>query len=167
MRNPGFQIMGYIPLMRYLLLALLTLAPCFGCIVAVKDNGPHDDPPPPPPPPPPSTTRVVVAGPVSESFTLRYAPKTPEMYEAIRKACGRLNIKINDTHQPGNNDNWTVTGFHSNGYFDLHIYINRHDHKSQTTVTVKSGRYNDQQCREWTRRIHSEIGKQLGQDGKN
>ena len=157
--------MGYSPLMRYLLLALLTLAPCFGCIVAVKDGGPPDDPPPPPPPP---RERVVVAaGPASESFTLRYGPKTPEMYDAIRKACTKLNIKVSDTHTPGSNDNWTVTGFHANGYFDLHIYINRHDHKSQTTVTVKSGRYNDQQCREWTRRIHSEIGRALGEDGKN
>jgi hypothetical protein len=158
--------MGYSPVMRYLILALLAIAPCFGCIIAVKDNGdapPPDDPPPPPPP----ATRVVRVEPASESYTLRYVLKVPEVYEGIRKACGRLNIKISDTHTPGSNDNWTVTGHHANGYFDLHIYMNRHDHRSQTTVTVKSGRYNDQQCREWTRRIHSEIGRQLGQDGKN
>ena len=98
---------------------------------------------------------------------LRYVPRVPEVYAAIRKACDRLNIKVSDTRTPGSNDNWTVTGFHANGYFDLHIYLNRHDHRSHTTVTVKSGRYSDQQCREWTRRIHSEIGRQLGEDGKN
>lgn len=163
---PVLQIMGYSPLMRYLLLALLTLIPCFGCIIAVKDDGaPPDDPPPPPPP----RERVVVAAPQhsSESYMLRYVKTVPEVYAGIRKACERLNIKVTDTHTPGSNDNWTVTAHHANGYFDLHIYMNRHDHRSQTTVTVKSGRYSDQQCREWTRRIHSEIGKQIGQDGKN
>ena len=158
--------MAYTPLMKYLLLALVAVVACSGCIIAVKDDG-SAPPPDDPPPPPPSNTRVVVAGPASESYMLRYVKTVPEVYAGIRKACERLNIKVSDTHTPGSNDNWTVTGHHANGYFDLHIYMNRHDHRSQTTVTVKSGRYSDQQCREWTRRIHSEIGKHIGQDGKN
>jgi hypothetical protein len=147
--------------MRYVLLALLTLVPCVGCIVAVKDDGsPADDPPPPPP------TRVVVAGEASESFMLRYGADVPVVYDAIVKGCARLNIKITDTHKPGSGNNWTVTGYHGNGSFDLSIYMYRRDHKSQTTVTVRSGRFSEQQCREWTRKIHSEIGSQLGEDGR-
>lgn len=157
--------MTYTPVMRYLLLASL-LAAGSGCIIAVKDDGaPPNDPPPPPPP---AEARVVVVDqPASESFMLRYVKKVPEVYDGIRKACAKLNIRITDTNTPGSNDNWTVKGFHANGWFDLHIYMNRHDHRSHTTVTVKSGRYNDSQCREWTRRIHAEIGRQIGEDGKN
>lgn len=154
--------MAYTPAMRYLLLAILALAPCSGCIVAVKDDGAAPEPPPPQP-----SAQVVVAEGASESFMLKYTKDVPEIYEAIRKSCQRLNIKITDTHQPGSGNNWTVTGYHSNGSFDLQVYLYRRDHKSQTTVTVKSGRYGVQQCREWTRRIHAEIGSQLGEDGRN
>ena len=157
--------MGYSPHMRYLILATLTLMPCFGCIVAVKDDG--SAPPPNEPPPPPPPTRVVVAGEASEAFMLKYKAQVKDVYEAFRKACVRLDIKISDTNQPGSGNNWSATGFHSRGTFDVSIYLYRRDQKSQTTVTVKSGRFGEQQCREWTRRIHSEIGSQLGEDGRN
>jgi hypothetical protein len=149
--------------MRYLLLALLVLVPCCGCIVAVKDDGSAPSEPPPPPPP----TRVVVAGEASESFALKYVKDVPLVFEAMQKACARLNIKITDTNKPGSGNNWTATGYHANGSFDFNIYMHRRDHKSTATVTVKSGRFGEQQCREWTRRIHAEIGSQLGEDGRN
>lgn len=150
--------------MRNVLLALLILAPCSGCIVEVKDDGtPHD----PPPPPPPSNTRVVVVEGASEAFMLKYTKDVPEIFEAYRKACLRLNIKITDSNKPGSGNNWTAAGYHASGSFDVSIYLYRRDHKSQTTVTVKGGRMSEQQCREWTRRIHAEIGSQLGEDGRN
>ena len=156
--------MAYTPLMRYLLLAILTLVPCFGCIVAVKDDGsaPPSEPPPPPPP-----QRVVVVGEAQESLALKYVKDVPLVYEAFQKACARLNIKITDSNKPGSGNNFTASGFHANGSFEFSIYMHRRDHKSTATVTVKSGRFGDQQCREWTRRIHAEIGTQLGEDGRN
>ena len=156
--------MAYTPPMRTLMLAILALAPCAGCIVEVHDDGSAKDAPPPPPANPPAV--VVVEG-ASEAFMLKYTKDVPEVYEGFKKACVRLNIKISDTHQPGSGNNWTASGFHSSGTFDVQIGLYRRDHKSQTTVTVKSGRFSEQQCREWTRRIHVEIGKQLGEDGRN
>lgn len=159
-RNARPPPMAYTSLMRYLLLALL--AASSGCVIAVKDNNsPPDDPPPAPPP----GTRVVVAE-ASETFMLKYRKRVPEVYEGIKKACDRLGIKLTSASTPGD-DNWSVKGYHANGSFDLHFYLNRHDHKTQTNVTVKSGRYTQFQCREWTRKIHTEIGKQLGEDGFN
>lgn len=156
--------MTYTPLMRTLLLALLVLAPGVGCIVEVKDDGTA---PPPNPPPPATTTKVVVVEGASESFMLKYTKDVPVVFDAFQKACLRFNLKITDSNKPGSGNNWTATGYHANGTFDFSIYLYRRDHKSQTTVTVKSGRFNEQQCREWTRRIHAEIGSQLGEDGHN
>lgn len=157
--------MAYTPFMRYLLLTLLTLAPCFGCIVAVKDDG--SPPPPPPQSPPPGTKVVVVEGGGTDAFMLRYGADVPLVFDALQKACTRYNIKITDTNKPGSGNNWTATGYHGNGWFDLQVFMHRRDHKSQTTVTVKSGRWSDVQCREWTRKIHSEIGNNLGEAGRN
>jgi hypothetical protein len=111
-------------------------------------------------------TAVVVEG-ASEAFMLKYTKDVPEVYEASKKACVRFNIKISDTKQPGSGNNWSATGFRSSGSFDLQITLYRSDHKSQTTVTVKSGRCSEQQCREWARRIRTVIGSQLGEDGRN
>jgi hypothetical protein len=149
--------------MKTLLLALLALLPCSGCVMEVHDDGSA----PPPAPAPANGTAVVVVEGASEAFMLKYTKDVPEVYEAFKKACVRFNIKISDTKQPGSGNNWSATGFHSSGSFDLQIYLYRRDHKSQTTVTVKSGRLSEQQCREWTRRIHAEIGSQLGEDGRN
>jgi hypothetical protein len=148
--------------MRYLLLASLVAA-CSGCIIAVKDDGspPADEPPPPP------AAAVVEGGPPSESFMLRYDKDVPEIYEGIRKVCEGLRIRITDTNKPGSGNNWTLKGYHETGRFDLQVYLYRRSHKSQTTVTVTSGRFSAQECHEWTRRIHSEIGKQIGEEGRD
>ena len=156
--------MAYTPHMRILLLALLALVPCCGCIVEVKDDG---TPPANPPPPATTTTKVVVVEGASEAFMLKYTKDVPLIFEAFQKACVRLNMKITDSNKPGSGNNWTASGYHANGTFDFTIYLYRRDHKSQTTVTVKSGRFSEVQCREWTRRIHAEIGTQLGEDGRN
>lgn len=154
--------MTYTSGMRILLLALL--AASSGCVIAVDGDGnPHEEPPPPPP----ANTAVVVVEPASEDFMLKYRKRVPEVYEGIKKAAGRLNIKLTDAHTPGD-DNWRIKGYHASGGFDLEITMNRHDHKTRTTVTIRStGRANQFQCREWTRRVHAEIGKQIGEDGFN
>lgn len=152
--------MAYSSAMRILLLALV--AATSGCII-VKD----DDPNSPPPPPPPQESVVVAAEPESEAFMLKYRKRVPEVYEGIKTAAARLNIRLTDAHTPGD-DNWTIKGHHASGSFDLQIYMNRHDHKTQTTVTIRSnGRFTQFQCREWTRKVHSEIGKQIGENGFN
>ncbi len=145
------------------MLAILALAPCAGCIVEVHDDGTA----PPPAPAPANGPAVVVVEGASEAFMLKYGKDVPEVYEAFKKACVRFNIKITKTHQPGSGNNWTASGFHGSGTFDFELYLYRRDHKSQTTVTIKSGRLSEHQCREWTRRIHAEIGSQLGEDGRN
>ncbi|HZE98559.1 MAG TPA: hypothetical protein VE981_16115 [Planctomycetota bacterium] len=150
--------------MRTLILALLALAPCCGCVIAVHDDG---SAPPAEPAPAQPTPVVVVDGPASEAFALHYGADVPVVFEGIQKACARLNIRISDTDKPGSGNNWRVKGFHANGWFDFEIFMHRRDHKSQTTVTVQSGRFTVQQCREWTRKIHSEIGRQIGEDGRN
>lgn len=151
--------MVYASGMRTLLLLAL-LAATSGCIIVTDDGGPRSEPDPAPPPQ--QTTVVVAQGPESESFMVKYKPRVNEVYEGIKKACGRLNIKLTDAHTPGD-DNWTIKGFHTAGWFDLEIYLNRHDHKTQTNVTIRSGRLNQFQCREWTRKVHGELGRQLGE----
>jgi hypothetical protein len=131
-----------------------------GCIVHV-DKDPntravHEEPAPPPPPSSGKTE--------SESYTLKYKQRVPDVYEGIKKACGRLNFRITKADTPGD-DNWNIRGYHSGGGYDLHIYMNRHDHKARTTVTVSSARFDQLHCREWTRRLHAEIGKQIGEEG--
>jgi hypothetical protein len=157
--------MAHTPPMRTLMLAILALVPCAGCVVEVHEDG--TSPPPTAAPAPADGPTVVVVEGGSEAFMLKYTKDVPEVYEGFKKACVRLNIKISDTHQPGSGNNWTASGFHSSGTFDVQIGLYRRDHKSQTTLTVKSGRFSEQQCREWARRIHAEIGKQLGEDGRN
>ncbi len=147
-----------------LLLAIALVVPMPGCMVTVKENDPNDphhQPPPPPPPPPPGQP----AKQASDSYRLRYNKNVDAVYEGIKKAFGRLGVKEVDRHTPGT-DNWTVKGNHNYGYFEVHIYMNRHDHRTRTTVTVTSLRYDQMRCREWTRRVHAEIGKQIGEDGK-
>ena len=149
--------------MRTLLIALLLA--CNGCIIAVKDDGSSADQPPPPPPPPPPGTRVVVLEPASDSFALRYRTDVPVVYDGVKKACARFNFKLTDARTPGS-DHWSVKGYHASGAYELHISLDRRDHRSYTNVTVQSGRASQFQCREWTRKIQLEIGKQIGEDGK-
>ncbi|HEX7897373.1 MAG TPA: hypothetical protein VF950_06415 [Planctomycetota bacterium] len=140
-----------------------------GCIVHVDKDpdartssrpAPAPAPQPPPPPAPPAPSGAAQ----SESYMLKYRGKVDVVYAGIGKACDRLNFRITKSDTPGD-DNWWVRGHHASGSFDLHIHMNRHDHKSRTTVTVTSGRYDQQSCREWTRRLHAEIGKQIGESG--
>ena len=143
--------------MRNLLLAAWALG-LSGCIIAVKDDGsapPETSPPPAPAP--------AVREPESDIYMVKYVKDVPEVFEGIKKACARSNFRITTADTPGG-DNWTVRGHHASGIFDLHIYLNRKDHKTRTTVTVSTGRGTQFQCREWTRRLQAEIGKQIGED---
>lgn len=140
------------------MLLLLPVLAWAGCVVHV-DKDPNEAPPPPPPPP-------GAREPASESFMLKYVKKVPEVYEGVKAACARNNFRITDANTPGD-DNWSLRGHHANGVFELRIHMNRHDHKSRTTVTVSSGRGTQFQCREWTRRLHAEIGRQIGEEGRD
>jgi hypothetical protein len=155
--------------MRTLLIALLAVG-ISGCVVHVhKDpNAPAANPapkpaePPPPPPPPPAPSGKTE----SASYMLKYKQRVPDVYEGIKKACAKMNFRITKADTPGD-DNWNIRGYHGGGGYDLHIYMNRHDHKSRTTVTVSSARYDQVHCREWTRRLHAEIGKAIDEQGSD
>jgi hypothetical protein len=133
-----------------------------GCIVQVdKDPDARTSQAPPPPPPREAATSDAAR---SDSFMLKYAGKVDVVFAGIGKAFERLNFRITKSDTPGD-DNWWVRGYHAGGGYDVHIHMNRHDHKSRTTVTVSSGRFDQAHCREWTRRLHAEIGRQIGESG--
>ena len=134
-----------------------------GCIVHV-DKDPDARTSKPPPPPPPAQPAPPPGHAHSEAYMLKYRGTVDIVFAGIGKAFERLNFRITKSDTPGD-DNWWVRGYHASGGFDVHITMNRHDHKSRTTVTVSSARYDQQSCREWTRRLHAEIGKQIGESG--
>ena len=135
-----------------------------GCIVHVDKDPDARTSKPQPPPPPPAPEPQAAGHAHSDSFMLKYRGKVDVVHAGIVKAFDRLRFRITKSDTPGD-DNWSVRGYHSSGGFDVHIHMNRHDHKSRTTVTISSERYDQASCREWTRRLHAEIGRQIGESG--
>lgn len=133
-----------------------------GCIIEVEkdEHEPRTSKPAPPPPaPPPAESHGH-----SDSYMLKYRGKVDVVYAGIGRAFAKSNFRITKSDTPGD-DNWWVRGYHSGGGYDVHIHMNRHDHKTRTTITVSSARFDALHCREWTRRLHAEIGKQINESG--
>lgn len=140
--------------MRSTLFALALALP--GCLIVAEDSdrssrhaaAPHHDD----------------AYDAERTTRLRYRADVPQVFEAARAAVNAAGYGIRDINKPGK-DYWNFDAYGAHDV-KIHVLLNRHNHKTRTSVEVSSSRLDTRELKRIGRQIHDAIGRTLGEKGE-